>query len=98
MVDHAYPIVPNARPWVAGIHGDGEEGAFSIALSGGYPDDIDLGEAFTYTGLLSAFGWLLCRLTRPSGCLQAREVERYEERKTIQRMCEIALLYLRPQY
>ncbi|XP_064602308.1 uncharacterized protein LOC135468152 [Liolophura sinensis] len=37
------------RPTVAGIHG-GEDGAYSIALSGGYEDDIDLGECFTYTG------------------------------------------------
>ena len=37
------------RPTVAGIHG-GPEGAYSIALSGGYEDDIDLGECFTYTG------------------------------------------------
>ncbi|XP_005110144.1 E3 ubiquitin-protein ligase UHRF1 [Aplysia californica] len=37
------------RPTVAGIHG-GEGGAYSIALSGGYEDDVDLGECFTYTG------------------------------------------------
>lgn len=37
------------RPTVAGIH-PGPEGAYSIALSGGYEDDIDLGECFTYTG------------------------------------------------
>lgn len=37
------------RPTVAGIHG-GPEGAYSIALSGGYDDNIDLGEGFTYTG------------------------------------------------
>ncbi|XP_059154417.1 uncharacterized protein LOC131939900 [Physella acuta] len=37
------------RPTVAGIHG-GENGAYSIALSGGYEDDVDLGECFTYTG------------------------------------------------
>uniref|UniRef100_K1REN5 E3 ubiquitin-protein ligase UHRF1 n=1 Tax=Magallana gigas TaxID=29159 RepID=K1REN5_MAGGI len=36
-------------PTVAGIHG-GPEGAYSIALSGGYDDNIDLGEGFTYTG------------------------------------------------
>lgn len=36
-------------PWVAGISG-GPDGAYSIALSGGYEDDVDLGEAFTYTG------------------------------------------------
>ncbi|ELT94360.1 hypothetical protein CAPTEDRAFT_57293, partial [Capitella teleta] len=36
-------------PTVAGIHA-GPEGAYSIALSGGYDDNIDLGECFTYTG------------------------------------------------
>lgn len=34
---------------MAGIH-PGPEGAYSIALSGGYDDNIDLGECFTYTG------------------------------------------------
>jgi hypothetical protein len=37
------------RPTVAGIHG-GPDGAYSLALSGGYEDDIDLGDCFTYTG------------------------------------------------
>lgn len=37
------------RPTVAGIHGS-EEGCYSLALSGGYEDDLDLGECFTYTG------------------------------------------------
>lgn len=37
-------------PTVAGISGNAHEGAWSVALSGGYPDDIDLGYAFTYTG------------------------------------------------
>ncbi|KAI8907053.1 histone-lysine N-methyltransferase, partial [Powellomyces hirtus] len=37
------------RPPVSGIHG-GLDGCYSIALSGGYEDDVDLGEAFTYTG------------------------------------------------
>ncbi|PCH33612.1 hypothetical protein WOLCODRAFT_61159 [Wolfiporia cocos MD-104 SS10] len=36
-------------PWVAGIAG-GPHGAYSVALSGGYEDDLDYGEAFTYTG------------------------------------------------
>ncbi|VDB86462.1 unnamed protein product [Peniophora sp. CBMAI 1063] len=36
-------------PWVAGIAG-GPKGAYSLALSGGYEDDVDLGEGFTYTG------------------------------------------------
>ncbi|KAJ7225482.1 PUA-like domain-containing protein [Mycena pura] len=31
-------------PWVAGISG-GDKGAYSVALSGGYPDDIDEGYA-----------------------------------------------------
>eukprot|EP00112_Aurelia_sp_Birch-Aquarium-sp1_P010610 Seg226.13 transcript_id=Seg226.13/GoldUCD/mRNA.D3Y31 product="E3 ubiquitin-protein ligase UHRF1" protein_id=Seg226.13/GoldUCD/D3Y31 len=38
------------RPTVAGIHGSETEGCYSLALSGGYEDDIDLGESFTYTG------------------------------------------------
>ncbi|WWC65081.1 uncharacterized protein I303_107695 [Kwoniella dejecticola CBS 10117] len=37
-------------PTVAGISGNALEGAWSVALSGGYPDDVDLGYAFTYTG------------------------------------------------
>ncbi|XAO22274.1 hypothetical protein I312_101043 [Cryptococcus bacillisporus CA1280] len=37
-------------PTVAGISGNPHDGAWSVALSGGYPDDIDLGYAFTYTG------------------------------------------------
>ncbi|THV04919.1 hypothetical protein K435DRAFT_961639 [Dendrothele bispora CBS 962.96] len=36
-------------PWVGGISG-GKGGAYSVALSGGYEDDVDLGYAFTYTG------------------------------------------------
>ncbi|XP_027232430.2 E3 ubiquitin-protein ligase UHRF1-like [Penaeus vannamei] len=38
------------RPHVAGIHGRENEGAYSIVLSGGYEDDEDNGESFTYTG------------------------------------------------
>ena len=38
------------RPTVAGIHGNESVGCYSIALSGDYEDDIDLGESFTYTG------------------------------------------------
>ena len=38
------------RPHVAGIHGRESEGAFSIVLSGGYEDDMDDGEEFTYSG------------------------------------------------
>ncbi|KAJ3750316.1 PUA-like domain-containing protein [Lentinula detonsa] len=36
-------------PWVAGISGS-PNGAYSVALSGGYDDDVDEGYAFTYTG------------------------------------------------
>ncbi|TFY69774.1 hypothetical protein EVJ58_g230 [Rhodofomes roseus] len=34
-------------PWVGGISG-GADGAYSIALSGGYEDDVDLGEVFSH--------------------------------------------------
>lgn len=37
-------------PTVAGISGNETDGCWSICLSGGYEDDIDLGESFTYTG------------------------------------------------
>ncbi|KAF9474313.1 SRA-YDG [Pholiota conissans] len=37
-------------PLTGGIHGRMREGAFSVVLSGGYDDDIDLGNEFTYTG------------------------------------------------
>ncbi|KAJ9474042.1 YDG domain-containing protein [Pseudozyma hubeiensis] len=37
-------------PTVAGISGNEHLGCWSICLSGGYEDDIDLGETFTYTG------------------------------------------------
>lgn len=38
------------RPHVAGIHGRENEGAYSIVLSGGYDEDTDDGEEFTYSG------------------------------------------------
>ncbi|RUS18971.1 PUA-like domain-containing protein, partial [Jimgerdemannia flammicorona] len=38
------------RATVAGISGSESQGCYSVALSGGYEDDVDLGEAFTYTG------------------------------------------------
>lgn len=38
------------RPTVAGIHGNESIGCYSIALSGGYEDDLDYGESFTFTG------------------------------------------------
>jgi E3 ubiquitin-protein ligase UHRF1 len=38
-------------PTVAGIYGSAAEGgAYSIAVSAGYPEDRDLGDTFTYTG------------------------------------------------
>jgi len=37
-------------PLVPGISGSSIEGACSVVLSGGYEDDIDEGETFTYTG------------------------------------------------
>ena len=38
------------RPTVAGIHGNEVTGCYSLALSGGYEDDLDYGVCFTYTG------------------------------------------------
>ncbi|XP_072010415.1 E3 ubiquitin-protein ligase UHRF1-like [Engystomops pustulosus] len=38
------------RPHVAGIHGRGHDGAYSLVLAGGYEDDADNGTEFTYTG------------------------------------------------
>jgi putative restriction endonuclease len=38
------------KPLVAGISGSQEEGADSIAISGGYEDDVDLGDEIIYTG------------------------------------------------
>ena len=38
------------RPPVGGIHGTEKEGCQSIVISGGYEDDVDNGEEFTYTG------------------------------------------------
>jgi len=35
---------------VAGISGSVRDGAYSVVLSGGYEDDLDEGETFTYTG------------------------------------------------
>jgi E3 ubiquitin-protein ligase UHRF1 len=38
-------------PTVAGIYGSAAEGgAYSVAVSAGYPEDLDLGDTFTYTG------------------------------------------------
>ncbi|CAL1290946.1 unnamed protein product, partial [Larinioides sclopetarius] len=38
------------RPPVSGIHGNPALGCYSLALSGGYEDDVDLGDSFIYTG------------------------------------------------
>ncbi|KAI5223588.1 E3 Ubiquitin-Protein Ligase Uhrf1 [Manis pentadactyla] len=38
------------RPHVAGIHGRSSDGAYSLVLAGGYEDDVDHGNSFTYTG------------------------------------------------
>uniref|UniRef100_A0A673J7U6 E3 ubiquitin-protein ligase UHRF n=1 Tax=Sinocyclocheilus rhinocerous TaxID=307959 RepID=A0A673J7U6_9TELE len=38
------------RPHVAGIHGRSNDGAYSLVLAGGYEDDVDDGNEFTYTG------------------------------------------------
>ena len=38
------------RPPVSGIHGHVDEGCYSVAMSGGYEDDLDHGECFTFTG------------------------------------------------
>ena len=38
------------RNWIAGIDGNGKEGAAAIVLSGGYEDDKDLGDEIIYTG------------------------------------------------
>ncbi|KAJ3124848.1 hypothetical protein HK098_000836 [Nowakowskiella sp. JEL0407] len=38
------------RTQISGIQGNKKNGCFSIALSGGYEDDIDNGDMFTFTG------------------------------------------------
>ncbi|KAJ7078455.1 PUA-like domain-containing protein [Mycena belliarum] len=43
------------KPTVAGISG-GNDGAFSIVMSGGYEDSLDDGNTFVYIGTDSAFG------------------------------------------
>lgn len=42
-------------PPVSGISGNEHVGAWSVALSGGYEDDIDVGYAFTFTGACCHF-------------------------------------------
>ena len=38
------------RPPVGGIAGTAKEGCQSLVLAGGYEDDVDNGDSFTYTG------------------------------------------------
>ena len=38
------------RPMVAGIWGKPEIGCYSLVMNGGYEDDFDEGDVFTYTG------------------------------------------------
>lgn len=38
------------RRWGSGIDGNGKEGTSAIVLSGGYEDDMDLGDEIIYTG------------------------------------------------
>lgn len=45
---------------MAGIHGSDVEGCYSLALSGGYEDDLDYGVCFTYTGEGTAIVQLTC--------------------------------------
>ncbi|KAF9490559.1 hypothetical protein BDN71DRAFT_168282 [Pleurotus eryngii] len=37
-------------PWQAGIHGTAEDGAYSVVLSGGYPDDVDQADKKAWEG------------------------------------------------
>lgn len=37
-------------PTMAGIFGDPDKGAYSVAVSGGYEDNVDGGDSFTFTG------------------------------------------------
>jgi E3 ubiquitin-protein ligase UHRF1 len=43
-------MLTKTQPPVGGIYGTGTTGAFSVALSGGYEDDVDEGFRFTFTG------------------------------------------------
>ena len=38
------------RRWGSGIDGNSKEGTSAIVLSGGYEDDLDLGDEIIYTG------------------------------------------------
>lgn len=43
-------LLTGYQPTVGGIYGTGAVGAYSVAVSGGYEDDIDEGFRFTFTG------------------------------------------------
>ena len=47
---HALHLAQVHRPLQAGISGTRDAGADSIVLSGGYEDDLDLGDSLVYTG------------------------------------------------
>lgn len=38
------------RPHVGGIHGRSHDGSYSLVLAGGFEDEVDRGDEFTYTG------------------------------------------------
>uniref|UniRef100_A0A3Q2EIG1 E3 ubiquitin-protein ligase UHRF n=1 Tax=Cyprinodon variegatus TaxID=28743 RepID=A0A3Q2EIG1_CYPVA len=38
------------RPHVGGIHGRSNDGSYSLVLAGGFEDEVDRGDEFTYTG------------------------------------------------
>ena len=40
----------NYKNIFSGIHASEKEGCMSLVLSGGYEDDVDNGDEFTYTG------------------------------------------------
>ncbi len=53
-VGAVFNLRKNARdvhsPMMAGIHGHGDLGCFSVCMSGGYAHDLDEGDEFVYTG------------------------------------------------
>ncbi|XP_063392583.1 E3 ubiquitin-protein ligase UHRF1-like [Cydia fagiglandana] len=73
------------RPPVSGIHGRDEEGAYSIVLSGGYEDDVDHGDEFTYTG---SGGRDLSGNKRTAG--QSCDQTLTRENKALARNCAVA--------
>ncbi|KAJ6544774.1 PUA-like domain-containing protein [Mycena vulgaris] len=55
-------------PLRAGIHGGKKTPAYSVVLSGGYEDDCDNGEFFTYTGEGGRSTVNVCPQRVPKGC------------------------------